>query len=103
MTSPDRSGGKPPAGTSDPIDLLMVTSEACHFCEAAQELIAALSDEYPIRLRAVDILAAEGHQIMRHNRVPFPPALLVAGEFHGYGRISERRLRRHLNDLVSTA
>ena len=103
MTSPDDSGGKVPAETSDPIDLLLVTSDACHFCEAAQKLIAALSDEYPIRLRAVDILSDEGHQLMRHNRVPFPPALLVEGDFHGYGRISERRLRRHLNDLVSTA
>lgn len=103
MTSPEDPSGKAPAKTGDPIDLLLVTSDACHFCEAAQKLIADLSDEYPIRLRAVDILADEGHQLMRHNRVPFAPALLVAGEFHGYGRISERRLRRHLNELVSTA
>ena len=33
------------------IDVLVVTSDACHFCEMAHLVIEGLSAEYPIRSR----------------------------------------------------
>ncbi len=85
----------------DRIDVLVVTSQACHFCEMAMDILEALSHEYPLRLRTVDMEDAEGAAIIRAHRIAFPPAVLVAGRFHSNGRVSERKLRRHLDELVT--
>jgi hypothetical protein len=38
--------------------------------------------------------------IVRRYGVPFPPAVLIDGEFFGYGRMSRRKLQRRLDELV---
>jgi hypothetical protein len=39
--------------------------------------------------------------LVRH-RVPYPPILLIEGEFFGYGRISRRKLEMHLAHLANS-
>jgi glutaredoxin len=84
------------------IQATLVTSEACHFCEDAQELLTEMSREHPISVRLVDMLSDEGRQLAVAHRMPFPPLLLLNGEAFGHGRISRRKLTKHLNTTLST-
>lgn len=77
------------------VDLL--TTSGCHFCVHARDVLERLSAEFPIRVREVDLESVEGAAALRRWRVPFPPIVLVDGELFGYGRISERKLRRSLS------
>jgi hypothetical protein len=83
------------------IDVVLITSEACHLCEMAKESLTELSVEYPMQIRTVDILDPEGLRLIRDSRAPFPPVLFVNGALHGYGRVSSRRLRRQLDDVMA--
>lgn len=94
--------GPPPTETrSRTISVTLVTSDGCHFCEMAKDVIATLAVVYPLEACEIDMASAEGTAIMRTNRVPYPPALLVDGRFHAFGRISAKRFRKHLDEIVS--
>ncbi len=79
------------------IDIVLVTSPACHFCEQAKDVLTRVADEYPIRWREIDIMSEEGAAAVRRHQVPFAPALFVDNRFHGHGRVSERKLRKALD------
>jgi glutaredoxin len=77
-------------------EIVVVSTSDCRFCTEASELVSRLSAEFRLRVREVDLGSAEGIAALRTWDVPFPPIVLVDGNLFGYGRISERRLRRHL-------
>lgn len=82
--------------------MVLVTSEACHLCELAKDVLRNLANDYPLAIRTVDLLGREGAALARDSRAPFPPVLFINGDLHGYGRLSSRRLRAHLNDLKAS-
>ncbi len=82
--------------TREPIDVALVTSNGCHFCDDAAELLLELSNQFPLRIRTVDLASDEGAAIARRYRVPFPPVVLIDGAYFGYGRISRRKLAMRL-------
>lgn len=79
----------------------MVYAEDCHFCAHTEEVLADLGSRYPLEIRHINLSSAEGAELMRRTRAPFPPVLLVGGTFFGHGRISARQLERHLAGLVA--
>ncbi len=90
----------PGSGRPHQIQVTVVTSPGCHFCREADLLLDNLKERYPLRVETIDLTSPEGSAIARRFRVPFPPVLLIDGEYHGHGRISERKLTRALNRLV---
>jgi len=82
------------------ISVTLVTSDGCHFCEMAKDIIDTLALVYPLEVDEVDMAGPEGTAIMRTHQVPFPPALLVNGHFHAFGRISAKRFRKHLDEVM---
>jgi hypothetical protein len=78
---------------------LLVTTQRCHFCRDAWELLSDLSSRYPITVRSVDLSSTEGTEIATRYRVPFPPVLLLDGEYFGHGRISRKKLTRTLDAI----
>lgn len=92
--------GPAPGATARRIDVVLVTSEGCHFCREADRLLDELGKRFPLTIERVDLTSARGAEIARRWRIPFPPVLLVDGEYHGHGRISERKLTRALTRLV---
>ena len=82
------------------IDVLLVTSTGCHFCREADRLLERLEKQFPLTIDRIDLTSARGAEIARRWRIPFPPVLLIDGEYHGHGRISERKLTRALTRLV---
>ncbi len=82
-----------------PVDITLVTSEGCHFCHEAERLLDELSRVTPLTVRTVPLFSAEGSDLVVRHRAPFPPILIIEGVFFGHGRISPRKLERHLARL----
>lgn len=87
------------------IEVTLVTAPGCHFCEDAAQLLEELRPSAPLVIREVDLTSDEGRELAIRHRVPFPPILIIDGVYFGHGRISRRKLERHLDDLsqVKTA
>lgn len=102
MTRPSAStvDGRPAPGKQHRIRVTVVTSAGCHFCREADRLLDQLGRRFPLRVERFDLADPQGAAIARRFRVPFPPVLLIDGEYHGHGRISERKLTRALTRLV---
>ncbi len=84
----------------DDVEVLLVTSPACHLCEMAKDVLGHLSGEYPLRWREIDMASPEGLFIILASRAPYPPVIVLAGEIYGYGRLSEKKLRRDLDHMM---
>lgn len=82
--------------TRSPLRLTLVTAPGCHLCDHARRVLARLGDSWPVVVEELSWHSPEGLALVRRDGVPFPPALYVAGELYGYGRLSEARLRREL-------
>ena len=82
-------------------DVVLVTRPGCHFCEEALHLIEGLAETYPLRIATIPLLSERGRSLLVRYRVPFPPILMIDGEFFGHGRISRRKLEAHLMSLVA--
>ena len=78
------------------IEVIVVASDGCHFCDDAEQVLEGMSAEFPIAVRAVDMLSAEGAELVRIHRPPMPPLVLVDGEFFSFGRLPRKKLRRLL-------
>ena len=73
--------------------LLLVTSDDCHFCERAHELLAMLG----VDAREVSVDSAEAAMLAAHGiPLAFPPVLTDGERLLAYGRFSEKHLRREL-------
>lgn len=83
------------------IEVTFVTATGCHYCDDAAALLEQLAQFYPLKIRTVDLSDQEGAVIARRFRVPFPPVLLIDGEYFGYGRISGRKLTKHLTQITA--
>lgn len=86
---------------ADPINVIVVTSPGCHFCDEALSLLGELAETYSLRRENVPLSSEVGRTLLVRHRVPFPPILMIEGEFFGYGRISRRKLEAHLVSLMA--
>ena len=93
-----RSINGTPTG-SPTIEITLVTSPGCHFCAHAHRALDAAAAEIAIEIREVALDSDEGRALQAKWRPPFPPMLLIDGDLFGYGRISQRKLMRHLARL----
>jgi hypothetical protein len=76
--------------------LILISSEGCHLCERARQLLTVLAEDREVTVRELSWQSAEGAALVLRDGVPFPPALYVEGALAGYGRLSERAVRRKL-------
>lgn len=83
------------------IDVLVVTSPGCHYCDDALDLLDELSQAIPMKIRTVPMFSEEGRSMIARHKVPFPPVLMIDGQFFGYGRVSRRKLEAHLADATT--
>ena len=81
--------------------ITLLTQEDCAYCEHAKKVLARVGAEHPITVTEIDITGEEGRVLAARAGVVFAPGLLVDGRPFGYGRISERRLRRSLQRLAA--
>lgn len=82
-------------------EITLLTQEDCGYCEHAKQVLARVGDEYQLDITEIDIRGEQGRILAARAGVMFAPGLLVDGRPFGYGRISERRLRRTLQRLAA--
>jgi glutaredoxin len=80
-----------------PVQITLLTQTSCGMCELAKEILARLTDEYPLSVTEVDLRAEQGKRLAAVAGVLFAPGVLVDGQPFSYGRLSERKLRRLLD------
>ena len=79
---------------ADSRELLLVTTEECHFCEHAHAVLTSLG----VGVREVDVASVEAEAIAgRGVPLAFLPVLTDGERVIAYGRFSEKRLRKELS------
>lgn len=81
-------------GTTTRITLL--TQPECGHCDHAKEVLARVGEDYPLDVAEVDLGTEEGRRLATSGGVLFAPGILIDEQPFGYGRLSERRLRKEL-------
>lgn len=74
----------------------LLTKADCSLCEQAKDVLARLVSEGLLEVELVDLHTPEGERLAVASGMAFPPGLFLDGEPYGYGRLSERKLRREL-------
>lgn len=74
----------------------LVTQEECSFCDAAKDVLHRLTEEHDLRVHVVGLDDPEGRSLAERGGLVFPPGVFIEGELFSHGRLSERKLRRHL-------
>lgn len=79
-----------------PIQVTLLTQAQCAFCNDAKAILARLGAEYPLSVETIDLETPAGVALAMRGGVLFPPGIFLDGEPFSYGRLSERKLRREL-------
>ena len=82
------------------VEVTLLTQDACGFCADAKQVLDRLAGEFPLAITEVDLRTAVGERLAVEGGIMFPPGIFVDGEPFGYGRPSERKLRRELERRV---
>lgn len=82
--------------TGTTVEVTVLTQPDCRFCELAVEILARVGQDHPLSVRRIDLDSPDGRELAAQHGVLFAPGILLDGDMFGYGRLSERRLRRHL-------
>ncbi len=77
-------------------EITLLTQTDCGLCEHAKKVLARVGEDYPVEVTEIDLASERGRALATQARVQFAPGVLVDGRPFGYGRLSERRLRRAL-------
>jgi glutaredoxin len=80
-------------------EITLLTQADCGYCEHAKQVLARVGEDHPLEVTEIDIRGVQGRMLAARAGVMFAPGVLVDGRPFGYGRISERRLRRTLQRL----
>lgn len=78
------------------IDITVLSQADCPFCDHAAAVLNRVGQDYPLAVRHLDLDTDEGRRLVSQHRVLFAPGIVLDGQLFSYGRLSERRLRRHL-------
>ena len=79
----------------------LLTQADCALCEHAKGVLARVGADHPLEITEIDLAGGPGRAVAARAGVLFAPGLLVDGRPFGYGRLSERRLRRALGHLAT--
>lgn len=74
----------------------LLTQDDCHFCEQAKEVLSRVAQDHPLRVDEIPLASPEGKMLAAKSGVLFAPGVLVDGTPFGFGRLSERKLRKLL-------
>ena len=83
--------------------ITLLTQADCALCEHAKGVLARVGADHPLEVTEIDLASEHGRALASRAGVLFAPGLLVAGRPFGYGRLSERRLRRALGQMQTPA
>lgn len=74
------------------VQVTLVHSPACHFCDDAAVALDKLSTAYAVELRSLSIDSLEGAELVATHRPAMSPLVLVDGQFFSQGRLPRKKL-----------
>ena len=74
----------------------LLTQEDCGLCEHAKQVLVRVGADHPISIDEISLATEQGRRLAETAGLVFAPGLLIEGRPFGYGRLSERRLRKAL-------
>jgi len=84
-------------------EVTVLSQPDCRFCEIAAAVLDRVGHDHRLAIRRVDLDSDEGRELAARHGIAFAPGILLDGEMFSYGRLSERRLRRHLERAACPA
>ena len=84
-------------------EITLLTQADCGYCEHARQVLSRVGEGHPLEVTEISLASEQGRALAAQAGVHFAPGVLVDGRPFGYGRISERRLRRTLHQLAAEA
>jgi len=82
------------------ISVILLTQKDCAFCDQARDILTRLQGEYGLAVKTLEIDSEDGTRLASEGGIMFAPGLFVEGEPFSYGRLSERKLRKHFQGLT---
>ncbi|HEX9353443.1 MAG TPA: thioredoxin family protein [Streptosporangiaceae bacterium] len=79
--------------------ITLLTQDDCALCEHAKGVLARVGADHLLEVTEIGLESEQGRALAVQAGVLFAPGVLVEGRPFGYGRLSERRLRRTLGRL----
>lgn len=74
----------------------VVHAPTCHFCDDAQQALAALATEFAFIVELVDAEEPRGAVLMATHGAPMFPLILIDGAFFSSGRLPRKKLHKLL-------
>jgi glutaredoxin len=82
--------------TTESARITLLVQENCGLCEHAKDVLARVAEDFPIQTEEVHLGSDRGRQLAQRGGVMFAPGVFVDDEMFGFGRLSEKKLRRTL-------
>jgi hypothetical protein len=76
--------------------LVYLTSPDCAFCTDGRAIVQRLASEMGLVIAELAWDSPRGKSLVKRGGAFFPPAVYLDDRLLGYGRLSERRLRKQL-------
>jgi glutaredoxin len=76
--------------------ITLLTQADCLMCDHAKQILARVAEDTPLTVEEVDLRSDAGRRLAAEAGVLFAPGVLLNGQPFGYGRLSERKLRKTL-------
>ncbi|GAA4896757.1 hypothetical protein GCM10025789_13250 [Tessaracoccus lubricantis] len=89
----------PPRADADPVEVVLVTAPACHFCDDAHQRLGELERAGLLRLTTVAAESDRGAALIAQHRPGMFPLTLVGGRRFHDGRIPRGKLARLVIEL----
>ena len=80
----------------EPRQVTLLTQTDCHLCEHAKQVLARVAADHPLEVDEIDLATDAGRELATEAGVLFAPGIILDGQPFGFGRLSERRLRKAL-------
>ena len=74
----------------------LLTKPDCVLCEHAKNVLARVGADHPLHVEEIPLDSEQGALLAAGAWVLFAPGILLNGQPFGFGRLSERALRRTL-------
>lgn len=88
--------------TAGTVRVTLLTQRACTYCEHAKEVLARVGQDFDLEIDEISLESDEGRSLATRHGVMFAPGVLLDGRPFGYGRLSERKLRKELDRSAVT-
>lgn len=81
---------------TSPACITLLVQDNCALCEQAKGVLARVAADVPLRVQELDLASEEGRRLAQKGGVMFAPGIFVDDQMFGFGRLSEKKLRRTL-------